>query len=114
VRTVEAMDPTVCVDALASRRIVKSFSAGNDSLGSSVQSSCSYCWRLVLIQNLHTRYVTTAITATPPTTPPAIAPTFGPEPEDLLELLIDVEDEDSATQVVLWHASQLIGTSEHI
>lgn len=86
VNTVEAMEPTVCVEALASLLIVKSFSAASVSSGSSAQFSCSYCCRLVLIQNRQTRYVTAAITATPPMTPPAMAPTFGPE-------LLDVEDE---------------------
>jgi len=83
VNTVEAMEPTVWVEALASRRIVKSFSASRESIGSSIQSSCSYCCLLVLIQNLQTRYVTAAMAITPPITPPAIAPTLGPEPLEL-------------------------------
>lgn len=87
VNTVEAMDPTVYVEALASRCIAKfdfslllgaTFSsATTTSSSSSAQFSCSYCCLRGLIQYLHTRYVATAITATPPMTPPAMAPTFG-------------------------------------
>ena len=91
VRTVEAMEPTVCVDALASLLIVKSFSFSAVSCGSSAQFSCSYCCLFVLIQNLQTQYVIAAITNTPPMTPPATAPTFGPELDDFeLELELSV------------------------
>jgi len=86
VSTVEAMDPTVYVEALASRCMVKFdfslllgvvFSSDTTSSSSSAQFSCSYCCLRGLIQYLHTRYVAMAITATPPMTPPAMAPTFG-------------------------------------
>ena len=113
VKTVDAMEATVCVEALASLRKVKSFSAGSDSSGSSAQFSCSYCCRLVLIQNLHTKYVTTAMAKTPPMTPPAIAPTLGPELDDLKVLIVDGAAE-AATQIVFWHDSHVGGTSEQI
>ena len=97
VRTVEAMEASVCVEALASRHIVNSFSAAvGSSSWSSIQSSCSYCCLFVLMQNLQTRYVTAAMAKIPPMTPPAIAPTFGPEPDDLEEGLTVVVDEAAA------------------
>ena len=115
VKTVEAIEATVCVDALASRRSVNSFSVGNDSSRSCVQSSCSYCCLFVLMQNLQTRYVTAAIANTPPITPPAIAPTSGPELDDFeeLELIVDGAAED-ATQTVFWHSLHVGGTREQI
>jgi hypothetical protein len=100
VKTVEAIEPTVCVDALASLLVAKSFSAGRVSSASSAQFSCSYCCLLGLIQNRQTQYVITAITATPPMTPPAMAPTLGPElalVED--ELMVDGAAE-AATHIV--------------
>lgn len=74
VRTVDAIDPTVCVEARASRFIANSsFSLSTLSLG-----SCQYFWchssRRFFIQNLHTKYVMSKTTAIPPTTPPAIGP----------------------------------------
>ncbi len=113
VKTVEAMDPTVWVEARASRLMVKSFSAAADSLVSSVQSSSSYCCLLFLIQNLHTQYVIAAMMTSPPTTPPAIAPTLGPELEDFEEdELIDVGVAGLSTHTVFWHESQVGGTRE--
>jgi hypothetical protein len=48
-------------------------------------------------------------------TPPAIAPTFGPEPDDFVELELIVDGEvDDATQIVFWQASQVGGTREQI
>lgn len=103
VSTVEAIEATVCVEALASRRIVKSsFSTTVSASWSSIQSSCSYCCLRVLIQNLQTRYVAIAIATSPPITPPAIAPTFGPEPDDLEEeLSVVVAAAGESTQIVL-------------
>ena len=74
VRTVEAIERTVCVDALPPRRMA------NSSLSFSALpvGSCQYCLchssRLFLIQNLQNRHVTRIITAIPPITPPAIGP----------------------------------------
>lgn len=99
VSTVEAIEATVCVEARASRRIVKSFSATVASSESSTQFSSWYCCLFVLIQFLHTRYVITAITTTPPMTPPAIAPTLGPELDDESVLTVDGEAAE-ATQTV--------------
>lgn len=105
VSTVEAMEPTVYVEALASRCMVKAgFSLLWDapsSSNSSTQFSCSYCCLRVLIQNLHTRYVAIATTARPPMTPPAMAPTFGPLwDEDLVTGIVAVS---STTQDVDGH-----------
>lgn len=114
VKTVEAIEATVCVEARASLRIVKSFSAAAASCGSSTQFSASYCCLRVLMQNLQTRYVATAMIRTPPITPPATAPTFGPELVDF-DVVLTVEgaaDED--TQTVFWHSLQVGGTSEQI
>jgi len=113
VRTVDAMDPTVCVEALASLLIAKSFSVGSDSTGSSIQSSCSYCCLLFFIQNLHTRYVTTAIKKTPAITPPAIAGTFGFEFD--LEVGAGVGEDCVACAIhsVFWHSSQFRGIRAH-
>jgi len=106
VRTVDAIDPTVCVEALASLRIAKSFSVGSDSTGSSIQSSCSYCCLLFFIQNLHTRYVNTAISTTPAMTPPAIAGTLGFELDLVVGSGVGEEGTLCATHSVLWHLSQ--------
>lgn len=87
VNTVDAIEPTVYVESLTSRCAVNpafsSLGVGSSSK-SSAQFSCSYCCLRVFIPNLHTRYVTMAIRATPAMTPPAIAPTSGPlEDEDV-------------------------------
>lgn len=103
VKTVEAIEPTVCVEALASRLMVKSFSAGSVSSASSAQFSCSYCCLFVLIQNRQTQYVIAAITATPPMTPPAIAPTLGPELVLFEDELIVEGIAAAATHTVCWH-----------
>jgi len=100
VKTVDAIDATVCVEARASRRMVKSFSASDGSSWPSIQSSCSYCCLFDLIQILHTRYVAAAIVNTPPMTPPAIAPTFGPEFEDFELKVMVAADEGAAAQTV--------------
>lgn len=56
VKTVDARDATVCVEALASRCMVKSsFSADAGTEECSVQSSCSNCCLRGLMQNLQTR-----------------------------------------------------------
>ena len=110
VRTVEAIEPTVCVDALASLLKAKSFSVDEVSSTSSPQFSCSYCCLFVLIQNLQTRYVTIATTTTPPMTPPAIAPAFGPDfDEEGVEVGVDWGSE--ATQETFAHSSQVGGVS---
>ena len=100
VKTVDAIEATVCVEARASLRKVKSFSAGSDSSGSSAQFSCSYCCLLVLMQNLHTRYVTAAMAKIPPMTPPAIAPALEPELDDLEEVLMVDGAAEAAMQTV--------------
>lgn len=80
VSTVEAMDPTVCVEALASRCIVNSLScfSGCSAIDwrHSFSSNSSH---LFLMQNLHTKYVIITTTTIPPTTPPAIGPAADPE-----------------------------------
>ena len=89
VKTVEAIDPTVCVDALASPRIVNRsrFSA---SISSADKSSPASCSRLrPLTQNVHTRNVIIPMATTPPITPPAIAPVFDFDPPDDGEGVLD-------------------------
>lgn len=100
VSTEEATEPTVCVDARASRRIVKSFSDGVGSSSSCAQFSCSYCCLFVLIQNLHTRYVMIPMTATPPITPPAIAPTLAPDPDDTGAVVTVVGADEAGAQII--------------
>jgi hypothetical protein len=107
-KTVEAIEPTVCVEALASRLIVNSFSASVCSSWSSAHSSCSNCCLLGLIQNLHTKYVATAIAINPPITPPAIAPPLGPELEDF-EGDTEAAALGSGTHVMCWQVSQVGG-----
>jgi len=75
VSTVDAIDCTVCTDALSLRCIAKSlfvFSGGYSSHSSSI--GCLRPFR----QNFHSRNEITDITRIPPTTPPTIAPMFGP------------------------------------
>ena len=77
---------------------------------SSVQSfSSNSCFRF-LMQNLHTKYVTTAMTKIPPTTPPAMGPAAEPEFDE------GGGDELTAaffTHEVEAHLSQLAITKEH-
>lgn len=82
VRTVDAIDATVCVEArdLASRVKTEAFdfsipSSSSSSHSSSISTSC----RLPLSQNFQMQNTTMAINATPPITPPTIAPMLGPD-----------------------------------
>jgi hypothetical protein len=80
VRTDEAIEATVCVDARALRRDAKSFSTFSCSCMSISWKSASEYGRLFPFrQYFHTTNVRMAMKATPPITPPAIAPTFGLE-----------------------------------
>jgi len=116
VSTVDAIDPTVYVEALASRCMAKLdfslllgaifSSATTSSSSSSAQFSCSYCCLRGLIQYLHTRYVATAITATPPMTPPAMAPTFGLLFDVTVGVVVSVEGLGFTTQDVEGHDVQ--------
>ena len=83
VKTVEAMEPTVCVEARPSRFMVtlsRDFSAASSY---SDHACSSYCRLRFRMQNLQTMKVTSRIKATPPITPPAMAPTGGFEPPEL-------------------------------
>jgi len=79
VRTDEAIEATVCVDARALRRDWKSFSAFSCAV---MSTSChSLRWDMGRLfpfrQYFHTMNVAMAMKAIPPMTPPAMAPTFG-------------------------------------
>lgn len=77
VRTDEAMEATVCVDARALRRDWKSLSFSCSAMSTSFQSGCCEIGRLFpLRQYFHTTNVTMATKAIPPMTPPAMAPTL--------------------------------------
>ena len=102
-RTDEAMEATVCVDARALRRDAKSFSAFSCC---SISSCCHYIFDIGRLfpfrqyfQMTKTRMATTAI---PPMTPPAMAPTFG-----LLGALCGAVG--SIAQATLAQKSQLCG-----
>jgi hypothetical protein len=43
-----------------------------------------------------------------------MAPTFGPDPDDLLELLMVAGAAEVLMQIVCWQESQVGGTSEQI
>lgn len=79
VRTDEAIEATVCVDARALRRDWKSFSAFSCcTISTSCHSlCCDMGLRFPFRQYFHTTNVRMAMKATPPITPPAMAPTFG-------------------------------------
>jgi hypothetical protein len=78
VRTDEAIEATVCVDARALRRDAKSFSTFSCSCMSiSWKSASEYGRLLPFKQNFQTTKVMIAMAATPPMTPPAMAPTLG-------------------------------------
>lgn len=82
VRTVDAIEATVCVEARdrASRVKTEAFdfsipSSSSSSHSSSISTSC----RLPLSQNFQMQNTTIAMKATPPMTPPTIAPILGPD-----------------------------------
>ena len=78
VRTDEAIEATVCVDARALRRDAKSFSAFSCCSISSCCHSISDMGRLFPFkQNFQMAKTMMAMTTIPPMTPPAMAPTFG-------------------------------------
>jgi hypothetical protein len=78
VRTDEAIEATVCVDARALRRDWKSDSGFSCCVMSTSCHSPSVIGRLFPFKKyFHTTNVRMATTATPPTTPPAMAPTLG-------------------------------------
>jgi hypothetical protein len=78
VRTDEAIEATVCVDARALRRDWKSFSTFSCcATSTSCQSASEIGLLFPFKQYFHTTNVRIAMTATPPMTPPAMAPTFG-------------------------------------
>lgn len=79
VRTDEAIEATVWVDARVLRLETKSFSGFSSRYSGSCHSVGSIFLRRPLKQNFHTMKVRIATKATPPITPPAMAPTFGPE-----------------------------------
>src|SRR5579862_4704463 len=106
VKTVEAIEPTVWVEALASRRIVNCsrFSASCVDQSSSASSS-----RLrPLERNAQTRNnVIIPMATTPPMTPPAMAPVFGFEPPDDGEGVLDeLAGRSPFIQEVDGHAAQ--------
>lgn len=108
VRTDEAIDATVCVDARALRRDAKSFSTFSCCSISSCSHSISDIGRLFpfkqYFQMTKTRMATTAI---PPMTPPAMAPTFG-----LLGVLLGAVG--SIWQLTSAQYSQLAGVKTQI
>jgi hypothetical protein len=78
VRTEEAIEATVCVEARALRRDWKSFSTFSCcAISTSCQSASDIGLLFPFKQYFHTTNVRMAMNATPPMTPPAIAPTFG-------------------------------------
>ncbi len=107
VRTVEAIEWTVCVDARLSRRWAKVWSGLSLDSSSSTHFSCTVGSLRVLIQYLHTRYVMTEMRKTPPTTPPAIAPTLGLDFGDSTGLISVTSLR--GTQTAFGHAWQLFG-----
>lgn len=78
VRTEEAIEATVCVEARALRRDWKSFSLFSCCAISASCHCASDIGRLFPFkQYFHTTNVRMAMKATPPMTPPAMAPTLG-------------------------------------
>lgn len=78
VRTDEAMEATVCVDARALRRDWKSLSFSCSAMSTSFHSGCCEMGlRFPFRQYFHTTNVRMATKAMPPMTPPAMAPALG-------------------------------------
>lgn len=105
VRTVDAMEATVCVDALDLASLVKMLPPWLFSIPSSSSSSHSStsCLR-PFNQNFHMQNTTIEMKATPPITPPTIAPMFGPEDRD--GVLTKDPDVAASTQEAAGHVSQ--------
>jgi hypothetical protein len=105
VRTVDATECLVRTEDRRSSPLSTSNSCFVVLWSSSSAHTGMLCGRLrVLMQNLHTRYVTAAMTASPPMTPPAIAPTFGDEPATGAGVFVGF-----GAQVELAHCWQLVG-----
>lgn len=96
VRTVDASEATVWVDARASRLMVNSAAAVSFSTDSSSShsSSSNFC-RRPFKQNFQMRKVAMRMNATPPTTPPAMAPTLGPSD------FFDPESEEEPSAILM-------------
>jgi hypothetical protein len=99
VRTVEAMEATVCVDALALLSIPKSFSFSAAVAAIDIRRFVCIC-RFARVQMKNAK-IPTAIK--PPITAPAIAPGETPDPPDVAIVL----------QITAAHETQLCAVSSH-
>lgn len=116
VRTVDAIEPTVCVEALASLCMAKSSSCFSVSALVSIHSFWSNSSRLFLMQNLQTKNVTIMTTTTPPMTPPAMGPAADGDFGFVGAGALDWAELAAAPPMhcVLAHWSQFLPIKEHI